>query len=189
MFFVPPDLNATISELSAMRLFRETPCAAAPSLPTPHARSLALFYGFSMVSIRSPCPSARISMKALRLSARAIARCRSGLSNGGLSRFDDQIDAGIGWRCSTARQSRWRSPATARPCAYASTALYRPAESGRCVSRRGEEAAAAEPTGMPDTRELRASEAAATGSRRSTSPSTRCVVMTGDDPGTISLFP
>ena len=124
MFFVPPDLNATISELSAMRLFRETPCAAAPSLPTSQARSLALFYGFSMVSIRSPCPSARISMKALRSSARTIARCRSGLSNGGLSRFDDQIDAGIGWRCSTAR-----------PCAYASTALYRPAESGRSVSK------------------------------------------------------
>ena len=116
-------------------LFCETPCAAAPSLPTPHARSLALFYGFSMVSIRSPCPSARISMKALRSSTRAIARRRSGLSNGGLSRFDDQIDAGIGWRCSTARQSRWRSPATARPCAYASTALYRLAESGRCVSK------------------------------------------------------
>ena len=41
--------------------------------------------------------------------------------------------------------------------------LYRPAESGRCVSRRSEEAAAAEPARMPDTRELRASEAAATG--------------------------
>src|SRR5258708_1564039 len=54
VFFVPPDLNATISELSAMRLFRETPCAAAPSLPTRHARLLALFCGFSMASIRSP---------------------------------------------------------------------------------------------------------------------------------------
>ena len=89
-----------------MRLFRETPCAAAPSLPTPHTRSLALFYGFSMVSIRSPCPSARISMKALRSSARAIARRRSGLSNGGLSRFDDQIDALLALlgRCVARRQ-------------------------------------------------------------------------------------
>ena len=160
-----------------MRLFRETPCAAAPSLPTPHARSLALFYGFSMVSIRSPCPSARISMKALRSSARAIARRRSGLSNGGLSRFDDQIDAGIGWRCSTARQSRWRSPATARPCAYASTALYRPAESGRCVSRRVEESSGTEPAGMPDTRELRASEAAMTRPNSSGAPDRLYTVM------------
>ena len=46
MFFVPPDLNATISELSAMRLFRETPCAAAPSLPPPHAKITGIILWF-----------------------------------------------------------------------------------------------------------------------------------------------
>jgi hypothetical protein len=55
VFFVPPDLNATISELSAMRLFRETPCAAAPRwLPRMPDTGIILWFFNGIYSIALP---------------------------------------------------------------------------------------------------------------------------------------
>ena len=55
MFFVPPDPNATISELSAMRLFRETPCAAAPRwLPRMPDTGIILWFFNGIYSIALP---------------------------------------------------------------------------------------------------------------------------------------